>query len=101
MQKKFSNLEKGSSTVEILIAFAVLILCMSAVIIVIFGNQSVSVDTQTNHEAIYMSGKILENARAQSRQNFLSLISTTTTEKSGNLTYTEALNISDITQCKK
>jgi Tfp pilus assembly protein PilV len=101
MKTKNNKLATGSSTLEILIAFAILSLSMSAVIMVIFGNQSVSVDTETNNEAIYKSKKMLESARALSRQNFSSLLSTTTTETSGNITYSLKLSVTDLTQCKK
>jgi len=66
-------LSKGFSTLEILIAFAVLILCITAVILVVFGNQSVAVDTQTNIEAISKAQALLEKARADSREDFESV----------------------------
>ncbi len=96
-----STKEKGSGTLEILIAFAVLSLSLSTVISLIFGSQSVSVDTETNHEALYLTTKNLESARALSRENFLSLNSTSITEVSGNITYLEKLTVTDLTQCKK
>jgi Tfp pilus assembly protein PilV len=69
------TIQKGSSTLEILIAFAILILAISVTIIVAFGNQSNSVDAQTNSEALYKAQKLLEEARALSRQNFDSVVS--------------------------
>lgn len=66
---------RGFSTLEILIAFAILILSMSSVIMLVFGNQSVSVDTQTNNEALYKAQSMLETARALSRQDFSSVAS--------------------------
>lgn len=54
-EELIGNKQRGMATLEILIAFAVLILCMGAVILVMFGNQSVSVDSQLNNEAIYLS----------------------------------------------
>ena len=65
--RKFNQ---GMSTLEILIAFAVVILCVSAVIMVVFGNQSVAVDLQTNNEAIAKAQTVLEDARATSRQDY-------------------------------
>ncbi len=62
--------ERGMSTLEILMAFAILILCISAVIMVAFGNQSVAVDLETNNEAISKAQALLEQARATSRQNY-------------------------------
>ncbi len=99
MQRKLKK-EKGSSTLEILLAFAILSICMAAIILVIFGNQSVAIDTQTNTEALYKAQTSLENARALSRQNFLSVVSTTTTSTS-TITYTNVFSVNDITQCEK
>ncbi len=98
MKNKFNG---GSSTIEILIAFTVLIMTLSAVILIIFSNQSVSVDTQTNHEAMYKTEKVLEGTFALAKQNFLSVESSTTQEISGPITYLKTLSVSDLTQCKK
>ena len=64
---------KGMATLEILMAFAILILCMSAVILVVFGNQSMAVDSETNNEAISKAQALLEEARADSREDFASV----------------------------
>jgi hypothetical protein len=76
-----SNLNlKGQSTLEILIALTIITVSISAVILVSFSNQSVSVDSQYHNQALYLAKKNLEEARAQSRQNFNSLVSTSSTE---------------------
>jgi hypothetical protein len=90
----------GNSTLEILIAFAVLTLCMTAVIMVIFGNQSVSVDTETNNEGLSKAIKTLEDARANSRRDFLSVVSFATTSTS-TIAYNQKLEVLDISECKK
>lgn len=66
----------GSSTLEILLAFAILMLTFSAVIMVFFSNQTVSLDTQLNDEALYKASLQLEAARSLSRANFSSVVST-------------------------
>lgn len=66
----FGNYRRGVATLEILIAFAILMLSMTAVIMVVFANQSISIDTQTNDEAVYKAEALLEVARALSRENF-------------------------------
>jgi len=96
--QKFS---KGSSTLEILIAFAVLILSITSVIMVGFGNQSNTVDTETNNEALYKAQAILEEARALSRANFADVKTATSTETSGALLYDKELAVLDISECKK
>src|SRR3989344_3912913 len=61
---------KGFATLEMLIAFAVIILCISAVVMVVFGNQSIAIDSETNNEAITKAQELLEKARADSRFDF-------------------------------
>lgn len=90
------------STLEILIAFAILTLSMTAIIMVVFGNQSLAVDTQTNVEALGKAQAQLEAARALSRQDFSAVITATSTwTPPGNLTYNATTSVADITQCKK
>src|SRR5947208_3062134 len=76
----FLDSRNGVSTLEMLIALSVLILCTSATVLVSFGSQSTSVDTQTSAEAIAKAEAQVENERAFSRQDFnlVSSISTTT-----------------------
>lgn len=89
--------QKGSATIEILIALVILIMTTSAVIIILFGNQNVSVDTQTNNEALYRAQTMLETARAASRNDFSSVISQgAVSEPSGPLSYIKKLDVFDI-----
>jgi len=101
MKAQLIGKNRGSSTLEILIAFAVLILSITAVIVIGFGNQNVSIDTETNSEALLMAQKELEIARADSRKDFMSLVGKLGTETLGPLTYNKKLEIEDLTQCKK
>ena len=89
---------KGMSTLEILIAFAVVILCVSAVILVVFSNQSIAVDTQTNIEAISKAKALLEEARADSREDFNSI---SEVEPDPLEFYKSGLKIFDISPCAK
>jgi len=91
----------GASTLEILIAFAVLFLTMSAVVMIVFGNQSIATDTQTSNEALGKAHNILEDARALSKKNYLNIVSTSSSELAGPLAYTTTLTVTDLTQCKK
>lgn len=91
----------GAGTLEILIAFAVLVSAISAVILVGVGNQVVAVDSQTNAEALYKAHTLLEETRAMSRQNFSLVSATTNTEIVGGLSYTKTLTVTDTTPCKK
>ncbi len=71
--------KRGVSTLEILIAFAVLAMTMSAVIVVAFGNQTLSADAQTNIEAVSKAQEQLEVARALARADFGSVVGIATT----------------------
>src|SRR3989338_4553865 len=91
------NFRAGSSTLEILIAFAVLMLSLTAMVSISFGNQSMSLDTETNNEALYMAKGSLEEARALSRHSFASVLAATANES----IYTKELEVSDLTPCRK
>src|SRR6185295_19969134 len=94
--------KKGFATLEVLIAFAILIMSISAVIMVVFGNQSITIDTETNNEAIAKAKKGLEDARALSRKDFISVTSSASSvEMSGPLAYTKKLDVIDLAQCEK
>ena len=61
---------QGMSTLEILIAFTILMLCLSAVMLVAFGNQSVVIDSQISEEAISIAQAMLEETRATAKPDF-------------------------------
>ncbi len=87
---------KGVATLEILIAFALIILCMGAVIMVVFGNQSVVIDTELNNEAIYKSKKMLEDLRAVSRLDFNLVNPYTSSEVSGPITLAKKAEVRQV-----
>src|SRR3989338_2305791 len=62
--------QKGFSTLEILLAFFVLSLTVGAIISLVFGGQSVAVDSQTYSEAAHKGQAMLEDARATAKGNF-------------------------------
>lgn len=65
---------KGVMTLEILIAFAILILNITAVLLLLDGGQSTSLDSQTNMEAIARTQDMLARARSDADINFESVI---------------------------
>ncbi len=65
--------QRGVATLEMLIALVVIVLALSAVILVSFGGQKLSVGSQTNQEAIYRTKTLIENARALARQDFTAI----------------------------
>lgn len=95
--------EEGFSTLEMLIAFAVITLSITAVILVSFGNQSVAIDTDIANEALYLAELELEEAFATSSASaadFISLSSTTIPAVSGEI-FDRNLTVVDISPCVK
>lgn len=94
--------EFGFSTVEMLIAFLVVILSITAVVGVVFGSQSVGIDTETNQEAQLLALGKLEDARALSREDFdlVNDTATTTIAVSG-LNYNHRSRVTTISDCAK
>ncbi len=92
------NSEQGSSILEMLIAIAVLTLGISSVIMLVFANQSVTLDSTTSGEALYKAKKLLEDARASSTADFNSVISAATTSDD---IYFKKFDATDLTPCRK
>ena len=89
----FKTATEGFATLEILLSFTILILCISAVIMVTFGNQSIAVDSEISNEAISKAQALLEKARADSRQDFNLVNPYILTETSGPLIFTKKLDV--------
>jgi len=67
---KTNNNSNGFSTLELLIAFAVMTLSMTAVIMVAFGNQSIAIDTELAQRGLYIAQQKLEKTAADLHANF-------------------------------
>lgn len=91
--------QRGNSTLEILIALAILSLAFTAVLLVFAGNQSVAVDIETSDEALSIAQAQMEAARAASRQDFNQLAPASANVTSRSLTYTDTLAVTDLTPC--
>lgn len=61
---------QGFSTLEIVIAMALLAMTLSGVVIVSFGNQSMLLGSQTNGEAMKKAQELLERSQALARKDF-------------------------------
>src|SRR3989344_6010264 len=92
------RMDRGSSILEVLIAVAILTFGIAAATMLSFASQSLEVDTDTSHEALFMAKEVLEEARADSRENFNSVVDSLPT-----LTdiYTNKLLVRDDTTCRK
>lgn len=67
---KRSGKEGGYTTAEMLIAFFIMTVAISGVSTIAFGNQSVSVDTEKNSEALRIAQAVAEGKRAMAKTNF-------------------------------
>ena len=92
---------RGVSTIELLIAFAVLTITLTAVITVIFGNQSVAIDTGASMAAIARAGGALEDERALTGSDFLAASTTLRTYSVDQTSYQENMSITDLNPCEK
>lgn len=70
----------GQGVFEVLIALAILSVCISAGIFLILQSQSFSIDAGQNQEAIELAKKSLENTRAAAKSDFASLNNSSSTE---------------------
>ncbi|MCL5733605.1 MAG: hypothetical protein M1334_03015 [Patescibacteria group bacterium] len=73
------NKKSGQSTLEIIIALGIIVISLSAVVVVIYGGQSIAVDAQLSGEALSLARQNLEISQAQSINNFNGLNSSTGT----------------------
>lgn len=79
MIKTFLN-QSGSIVLEVIIALAVIVLALSAVILVSFGSQKMSLDAELSSQAMRLAQTGLERARATARESFDSLVSSSSSE---------------------
>ncbi|HEY4523601.1 MAG TPA: hypothetical protein VJK04_01865 [Candidatus Paceibacterota bacterium] len=64
------NSRLGFSSIEILIATTVLVVVLSAVVLVSFGNQSLLIDSETSSEALTKAQELIEQEQALARKDF-------------------------------
>jgi hypothetical protein len=69
-------------------------LTFTAVISVVFGNQSIAVDVGNNSEAVSMAAAQLETKRAQAAEDFALVNPSAATVMSGPLSYTKKVEVS-------
>ncbi len=72
---------------EILVATAILVVTFGAVLMLVMGSQKLSIDTETNQEALRGAEKHLEEARATIRNNFTANVDLNAPEVIDGLTY--------------
>ncbi len=101
------NTMKGFSTLEIMIAFAVMAIVLSGVILADFGAQYWAITSQTSNEALYKGKTQIEKIRSAATADFYSAISTPSTKDNdtacaaGGLCYYLENAVTDISSCSK
>ncbi len=71
--------QNAYSILEVLIALALITVCLASGAILIFQGQSFSIDTKSNEQAIYLAQNNLENAKKAARLDFTGLNSSSAT----------------------
>jgi len=104
MRGKYIKQNKGAATLELLIAFAILIINITAVMLLISGGQSIYVDSETNSEALSFTQQRIEQARGETETNFNSIVSSPIggiNITSGPITYKATDIVTDFSPCLK
>lgn len=75
---RYRNIKKdfGFSTIEMMIAMVIMIMAISAVLMVCFGNQNFLIGGQTNSEAVTRAQELLEQQQSFARKDFRMVNST-------------------------
>jgi len=97
-RRKEKTEAKGSGILEVLLAIAILTLGISAATMLTFASQSLELDTETSQEALQMAKEYLEDARAESRGDFLAVESFLPVTED---IYERSLIVFDETVCRK
>ncbi|OGY39213.1 MAG: hypothetical protein A2418_01315 [Candidatus Brennerbacteria bacterium RIFOXYC1_FULL_41_11] len=71
------KMKKAQSTLEILIALAILVISIGAVISVVFDNRFATIFSSQQHQALFLAEKQIETLKAQAQENFDQLVSST------------------------
>ncbi len=70
MKKKIQKINKGMATIELLVAFAILLINVTSVVLLVQGGQSLSLDSETNQEALAKAEQQMEKTKSNGRLDF-------------------------------
>jgi len=96
IDKKYKS-ESGIGVLEALISIMVITTAVAAVIIIIFGNQSLKLDNEVNNIALYRASQIIEKSKILGAKNFNSVVASTSVDS----IFTENLSVTDMSPCRK
>ncbi|MDP3697534.1 MAG: hypothetical protein Q8R55_05985 [Candidatus Taylorbacteria bacterium] len=91
------NKQKGIGTIEVLISLLVIVSAVTAVVLVVAGNQDIKLDNDVSNIALYRAGEIIGKAEVAGEVNFNSIISSS----SLNGIFTDGLKVLDQSPCRK
>lgn len=92
--------EKGFGVIEVLVSLMVITSAVTAVILVVFSNQSLKLDNEVNNVALYRAGEIIGKSQVLSAADFNSVIASSSPPSTNDI-FTESLSVSDISPCRK
>ncbi len=92
---------RGFSTLEMMLAFAILAIVLVGVLLAHFGVQYWTLTSQTANEGLAQARAQLEDLRAAAQDNFLSAIATSSDACVPGLCYHLTTQVTDISPCSK
>ncbi len=92
---KYNSKIKGAATLELLIAFAILALNITAIMLLISGGQSIYIDSELGSEAASKAREVVEATKAQAEEDFNLVNSYNSTVVSGGVTFNKSLSVED------
>lgn len=89
-------MNRGFSTLELLIAMTVLVLCFSATILLLPGIQDASVDSELSDESLAIAKELLEREQALARKDFRLVVPWSGTKTLGAIDYSTEVEVESI-----
>lgn len=94
---KIKKKERGIGVIEMIISLMVITSAFTAVILIVFGNQSLKLDNEVNNDALYRASQIIEKSKVLAAGQFSSVVASSSTEN----IFSKNLAVLDISPCRK
>jgi hypothetical protein len=105
--RSVGDMQKGFSTIEMVMAFAVMVTVLVGVVLADFGTRYWTITSQTSNEALYKAKGRIEDLRAAAKADFITVASTPATRDNdascaaGGLCYDMQDTVTDVSRCAK
>lgn len=86
----------GFSTLEIVLALALVVLTLSSVTVLVYGSQTSGVSAQTATEALGLAQELLEHTQARAKTDFYTIQPTDSDAPIGTVTYHKTLSVQSL-----